>query len=268
MHVLLADDHPQVRSALRLLLEQEPEIQNVDEVTDARNLLTRVQTTHPDLVLLDWELPGLSTINLLSGLRECCPGLLVIALSVRLEARRIALATGADAFVSKGDSPEYLLTILQKIKNGGSDKMKQELIKDWMTREVISIAPDTPLPEAHRLMTEKQIRRLPVIKEGRLIGIVTRGDVREAEPSDATSLSIWEVNYLLSKLKIEKIMTRDVVTIDQEATIGEAAKLMMEQKISGLPVVDNKGNLVGIITESDIFRTVVKRWSTVENLAV
>lgn len=267
MHVLLADDHPQVRSALRLLLEQEPEIRNVDEVTDARGLLTRVQATHPDLVLLDWELPGLSTINLVSVLRERCPSLLVIALSVRLEARRIALATGADAFVSKGESPEHLLTILQKIRNGGPEKMKQELIKDWMTPEVVTISPDTALPEAHRLMTEKQIRRLPVVQEGRLVGIVTRGDVREAEPSDATSLSIWEVNYLLSKLKIEQIMTRKLVTIDQDATVGEAAKLMMEKKISGLPVVDDEENLVGIITESDIFRTVVKRWSTIESLA-
>jgi len=106
-----------------------------------------------------------------------------------------------------------------------------------------------------------------VIKGGRLVGIVTRGDVREAEPSDATSLSIWEVNYLLSKLKIEQIMTRTITTIDQDATVGEAAKLMMEKKISGLPVIDNEGKLVGIITESDIFRTVVKRWSTIESLA-
>ena len=145
--------------------------------------------------------------------------------------------------------------------------MKQELIKDWMTREVVTISPDTALPEAHRLMTEKQIRRLPVMKGDRLVGIVTRGDVREAEPSGATSLSIWEVNYLLSKLKIEKIMTRKPLTIFQDATIGEAANMMLEHKISGLPVIDSKEKLVGIITESDIFRIVVNRWSTIEGLA-
>ena len=144
--------------------------------------------------------------------------------------------------------------------------MKQELVKEWMTPEVVTIQPDTTLPEAHRLMTDKQIRRLPVVKKGRLVGIVTRGDVREAEPSDATSLSIWEVNYLLAKLKVEQIMTRNPRTISPEATIGEAAQAMLEYKISGLPVVDEQGQVVGIITESDIFRTVVKTWSQVESL--
>lgn len=139
--------------------------------------------------------------------------------------------------------------------------MKQELVKSWMTKDVITIGVDTTLPEAHKLMTEHSIRRLPVIENGRLVGIVTRGDVREAEPSDATSLSIWEINYLLAKLRVEKIMTRQPVTISPEATIGEAAKLMLEKKISGLPVVDNQNQVIGIITESDIFRMVVQAWA-------
>ena len=87
--------------------------------------------------------------------------------------------------------------------------MKKQLIKDWMTRDVISAAPETALPEAHRLMTENGIRRLVVVENGRLVGIVTRGDVRGAEPSEATTLSIWELNYLLAQLKISKIMTPD-----------------------------------------------------------
>lgn len=138
--------------------------------------------------------------------------------------------------------------------------MKQMLVKDWMTREVVSIPPNTTLPEAHLLMTQKQIRRLPVLQNGRLVGIVTRGDVRGAEPSGATSLSIWELNYLISNLKIGQIMTPNPMTISQDATIGEAARLMMENKISGVPVVDGEGKMVGIITESDIFRLIVDRW--------
>jgi CBS domain-containing protein len=138
--------------------------------------------------------------------------------------------------------------------------MKKELVKDWMTRDVVTISPEMTLPEAHRLMEEKKIRRLPVVDSGRLVGIVTRGDIRGAEPSGATSLSIWEVNYLLAKLKIGEIMTAQPLTIAAEETIGEAARLMLEKKISGLPVVDQAGHLVGIITESDIFRLVVQEW--------
>ncbi len=141
--------------------------------------------------------------------------------------------------------------------------MKQELVEDWMTRNVVTITSDTTLPEAHRLMTEDQIRRLPVMKNGRLVGIVTRGDVRGAEASEATSLSIWELHYLISKIKVKEIMTSDPITISQEATIGEAAQVMLDNKVSGLPVADRGGKLVGIITESDIFRIVVQEWSKV-----
>ena len=138
--------------------------------------------------------------------------------------------------------------------------MKRELVKEWMTQNVITITPDTKLAEAHQLMTKEQIRRLPVVKgNGRLVGIVTRGDVRGAEPSQATSLSIWELNYLLSKLKIKEIMTQNPVTISSNATIGKAARTMLENRVSGLPVLDRNDMLVGIITESDIFRMVVSQ---------
>lgn len=138
--------------------------------------------------------------------------------------------------------------------------MKHLLVKDWMTREVLSTSPGTTLPEAHRLMTQNRIRRLPVMRNGHLLGIVTRGDIRGAGPSGATSLSIWELNYLIANLKIEEIMTPDPITISEDATIGEAAQLMLENKISGLPVVDRGTKVVGIITESDIFRLIVDRW--------
>ena len=139
--------------------------------------------------------------------------------------------------------------------------MKKDLIKDWMTQDVKTIGPDTNVPEAHRIMTQNNIRRLPVMDDDKLVGIVTRGDVRGAEASDATSLSIWELNYLLSQLEISKVMTKRPITISAESTIREAAQTMLDNKISGLPVVDERGKVVGIITESDIFRLVVSAWS-------
>ena len=136
--------------------------------------------------------------------------------------------------------------------------MKQELVKVWMTKNILTATPTTTLPEAHQIMMDNNIRRLPVVeKNGRLIGIVTLGDVRGAQPSEATSLSIWEMNYLLANLKLKKIMTPDPVTVEPDATIGEAARIMLENKVSGLPVVDEDNILVGIITESDIFSMVV-----------
>ena len=139
-------------------------------------------------------------------------------------------------------------------------KKRQELIKDWMTKDVVVVSPDTTVPEAHRIMTEKSIRRLPVVDGKKLVGIVTRGDVRGAEPSDATTLSIWELNYLLAKLKLSEIMTRNPLTITPDATVMEAAQLMLDNKISGLPVLDAEGIVVGIVTESDIFRMVASAW--------
>lgn len=139
--------------------------------------------------------------------------------------------------------------------------MKQELVQDWMTREVITIAPETSLKEAHDIMRKRSIRRLPVVTHGKVLGIVTLGDIRGAEPSQASSLSVWEMNDMLAKLKVSEIMTRNPGTIQQTASVGDAAKIMLEKKFSGLPVVDEANHLVGIITESDIFRLVVNEWS-------
>lgn len=137
--------------------------------------------------------------------------------------------------------------------------MKTELVRDWMTPDPVVAGPETTVPEAHRMMTERRIRRLLVVKEGQLLGIVTRGDVRGAEPSEATTLSIFELNYLISKLTLERIMTRDPITIRPDETVYDAARLMLQKKIAGLPVVEG-GRLVGIITESDIFRMIVRLW--------
>ncbi len=130
-------------------------------------------------------------------------------------------------------------------------------VKDWMTSPVISIVPNTSLLEADEQMREYGVRRLPVIKNGKLVGIVTRGDVREARASTANSLSIWELQYLVARLKVEQIMTREVFTIREDEDIVTAADIMMTVKVSGLPVLNAKKDVVGMITESDIFRMLV-----------
>ncbi len=112
MRVLLADDQPRVRFALRVLLERQPGLAGIGEAVNADDLLAQTEATCPDLVLLDWQLPGLAADHLLTTLRKACPGLYVIALSGRPEARRAALAAGADAFVYKCDPPEQLLAAI------------------------------------------------------------------------------------------------------------------------------------------------------------
>ncbi len=135
--------------------------------------------------------------------------------------------------------------------------MKNLLVRDWMIKDVITVEPKTPMLEAHQIMRARNIRRVPVVKRGKVVGIVTRSDVREASPSDATTLNVWEMNYLLAKLKVKEIMTKDVITIHPEETLKAAAEKMYEKKIGALPVVDDKNNLVGILTESDIFRILI-----------
>jgi CBS domain-containing protein len=137
--------------------------------------------------------------------------------------------------------------------------MKRALVNDWMTRDPICADLHMTLPEAHRLMLQHNIRRLPILENGQLVGIVTRGDVRGAQPSEATSLSIFELHYLIGLITLERIMTRNPVTVAPDATIYDAARLMLLHKIAGLPVVAD-GKVIGIITESDIFRMIVGAW--------
>ena len=135
--------------------------------------------------------------------------------------------------------------------------MAEQLVKDWMTTDVITIQSDATLPRAKRLMRGHDIRHLPVVDDGRLVGILTWGDIREASASDSTTLSVFELNTLLDQLPVRQIMTRNPITACPITTIASAANLMLQHKIGGLPVVDHKGSLVGIITESDIFQMVV-----------
>jgi DNA-binding NarL/FixJ family response regulator len=116
MRVLLADDQPKVRLALRVLLRLQPDLKIVGEAIDAEDLLTQTASTSPDLVLLGWELPSLATAGAVSPLRTLCPDLSVIALSGRPESRPAALAAGADAFVSKIEPPERLLAIIDTFR--------------------------------------------------------------------------------------------------------------------------------------------------------
>jgi acetoin utilization protein AcuB len=125
-------------------------------------------------------------------------------------------------------------------------------IRNYMTSNPYTVTPDATIADAMELMRTKKIGRVPVVKNGKLVGIITKGKLLEVSPSPATTLSIFEINYLLSKTKIESIMTKDVVTVAPGDLLEEAAVKMRENDISGLPVVeDNK--LVGIITETDVF---------------
>ncbi|MEM6526917.1 MAG: CBS domain-containing protein [Chloroflexota bacterium] len=132
-------------------------------------------------------------------------------------------------------------------------------VSEWMTTPVVSVSPSTTLIEADRTMTEYGIRRLPVIENGKLVGIITKGDVREARASTANSLSIWELNYLVARLKVEQVMHGNVLTLTGDSHIADAANLMMNKKISGIPVLNEKQQVIGIITESDIFRMLVQQ---------
>jgi acetoin utilization protein AcuB len=140
-----------------------------------------------------------------------------------------------------------------EIMNKKECLMNTQLVRNWMTPNPSTITLQTTLPEANRLMDEHYVRRLPVIHKGKLVGIVTRGDIREAQASSATSLSVYELNYLLDQLPAKEFMAYEPITISPDAPIGEAARRMMQHKIGGLPVVEY-GELVGIITETDLCR--------------
>jgi acetoin utilization protein AcuB len=128
------------------------------------------------------------------------------------------------------------------------------LIKDWMTRDPITISDDTSMIKAIHIMNEHRFRRLPVVSQGMLVGMVTDRDLKEASPSKATTLDVHELYYLLAELQVSEIMSRNPVSVSQDDTVEHAAQVMLERTISGLPVVDGAGKLTGIITQSDVFR--------------
>jgi acetoin utilization protein AcuB len=131
------------------------------------------------------------------------------------------------------------------------------LVKGWMTSDVMTIDEDTSMMKASQIMKENNIRRLPVMHKGKLVGMVTDRDIKEASPSKATTLDVHELYYLLSELKVKDIMSKNVFTIGPEETVEKAAVKMLEHRISGLPVVNDKGKVVGVITQGDVFKVLV-----------
>lgn len=126
-----------------------------------------------------------------------------------------------------------------------------------MTPSPVIVPPNTAIADAFSLMKINKFRRLPVVEDGKLVGIVTDRDLREVSPSPATTLSVFELNYLLGKLQVKDIMKKAVITIRDDATIEEAALAMYTNKIGGLVVVDAAGGVAGVITETDIFKCLV-----------
>jgi acetoin utilization protein AcuB len=128
------------------------------------------------------------------------------------------------------------------------------LVREWMSTKPVTIELGASITEALRVMRESQVRRLPVLDEdGIMVGIVSEKDLLYASPSPVTSLSIYEMHYMLSQLKVSELMTKEVITVTSDVALEEAARIMADTKIGGLPVVE-EGQMVGIITETDIFK--------------
>ena len=127
------------------------------------------------------------------------------------------------------------------------------LTKERMSYPVISLLPNTPVHDARNLFKQEGIRRAPVVKNGKLLGIISKQDLIDASPTKATSLSRWEINYLLSKLTVSEVMTKEVITIEEDTPIEQAARIMADAKIGGLPV-RRDGKVAGMITETDLFK--------------
>ncbi len=130
-------------------------------------------------------------------------------------------------------------------------------VKNKMTANPFTISADQTIPDAHEIMAQNGVKRLPVMKSGKLVGVVSKEDIVQASPSKATSFSMGEITYLLSKTKISQIMNKNPFTISSNALLEEAAILMRDNNVSFLPVVDND-KLVGIITESNIFDSFIE----------
>jgi acetoin utilization protein AcuB len=129
------------------------------------------------------------------------------------------------------------------------------LVSDIMSRKVITVDPDTPMLEARKRMAEARIRHLVVMENVRVVGIITDRDIRLNLPSPATSLSVWEISFLLAKLTVREVMSQSVIVIGSDRPAAEAARIMVDYKIGALPVIDDAG-LAGIVTESDFVRAV------------
>lgn len=128
------------------------------------------------------------------------------------------------------------------------------LIKDWMTKDVLTVDENTSLMRATRIMKEKNVRRLPVLSHGKLTGLITDRDLKDASPSKSTSLDIHEMYYLLSDMKAKDVMTANPICLNGDDSLEKAAMVMLENRISGIPVKDSAGHLIGLLSETDVLR--------------
>jgi acetoin utilization protein AcuB len=131
------------------------------------------------------------------------------------------------------------------------------LVKNWMSKNVITIDANDTMQDALTLLREHRIRMLPVMKKNRLVGIVTDRDLKKASASDATLLDVHELLYLLTKIKVKDIMTKDPITLPPDYTVEETARVLLENKISGAPVLDQSGKVIGTITQTDLFKVLI-----------
>lgn len=138
-------------------------------------------------------------------------------------------------------------------------------VRDIMTSPVICVDSLTTVTDAQTLMKDQQIRRVPVIDDGKLVGILTQGDIRGALPSEVTTLNQAELAYLSKQLKVNRVMAREVIVATEAMTLGDAARLLVQYKIGGLPVI-NDGMVVGMVTESDIFGVVVAMFDKLDQI--
>ncbi|GAB4398670.1 MAG: CBS and ACT domain-containing protein [Anaerolineales bacterium] len=126
-------------------------------------------------------------------------------------------------------------------------------VGERMSHPVVTVSPETPVHDALAMFKKEHIRRAPVVKNGKMVGIVSEKDLLNASPSPVTSLSVWEMNYLISKVTVKQVMSKKVISVDFNTPIEEAARIMADKKLGGLPVM-RSGKLVGIITETDLFK--------------
>ncbi|NLI34506.1 MAG: CBS domain-containing protein, partial [Deltaproteobacteria bacterium] len=131
------------------------------------------------------------------------------------------------------------------------------LVKNWMSRNVFTITPEDSMQDAVYLMREHKVRTLPVVKNDKVVGIVSETDIKRASASDATGLDVHEILYLISKIKIKDIMSKNPITVHEDLTVEETAEILMKEKISGVPVLDNEGKILGIITRDDLFNVLI-----------
>ena len=137
------------------------------------------------------------------------------------------------------------------------------LVDERMTHRFISVPPEMSVPEALALFRKSQIRRAPVMKEGKMLGIVSETDLLNASPSPVSTLSVWEMNYMMSKVTVKQVMTKKVITVEVGTPIEDAAHMMVDAKIGGMPVT-KAGKVVGIITETDLFKVFMELMGTHE----